>query len=200
MQQYAESSGPRAGQLPRSTDSDHRLGWLTAASRLVFAAGRAEVKMQRRILRAAGAGALVASIALAVAACGGSTHMGSTHVAGSTHVHFTEIGNGALISKTQTVYKVHNSVAGDGAAVVTSTGPTTDKGVEYFGGGSVNFRDPFIKLGAPNSQGIATLTGSGIEAGGTGKFKHIRGSYTFSGTYNAKTGTSRYTLTGTESY
>ena len=123
--------------------------------------------MQRRILRAAGAGALVASIALAVpalAACGGSTH-----------VHFTEIGNGALISKTQTVYKVHNSVAGDGAAVVTSTTPTTDKGVGYFGGGSVNFRDAFIKLGAPNSQGIATFTGSGIEAGGTGKFKHIRG-------------------------
>lgn len=149
--------------------------------------------MHRRILRVSGAGALVAAVALAVPALAASS--GVTH----KRVHFTEMDVGAFISKTQTVYKVHNSRAGDGAAVVTGTSATTDKGVEYLIGASVRFRDKFT-LSAPSSQGVITVTGSGQFISGTGKLKHVRGSYTFSGTYNTKTGVLDIPVRGTISY
>ena len=149
--------------------------------------------MQRRIVRVMGPGAVVA--ALAIAAPGLAASSGAPH----HNVRFTENGVGASISRTQVVYKVHTSVAGNGAAVVTATGATTDTAVVYFVGASSDVRDRF-KLGAPNGQGVSTFTGGGHFVGGTGKFKHVRGSFTFSGTYDITAGILRYTESGTTSY
>ena len=61
------------------------------------------------------------------------------------------------------------------------------------------FRDKF-KLGAPNAQGIATLSGSGHTIRGTGGARGLKSSYTFAGTFNMKTGVYTIHLTGTYTF
>jgi hypothetical protein len=61
------------------------------------------------------------------------------------------------------------------------------------------FRDKF-KLGAPNAQGIATLSGSGHTISGIGRAKGLKSSYVFTGTFNTKTGVYTIHLTGTYTF
>ena len=149
--------------------------------------------MDRRTRRLMGAGALVVAIAIAAPALAATTR--TAH----KRVHFKESLVGASISSSQAVYMLHGSLGGDGAAVSTSTSDTTDTGVAYYVGGSVVFRDTFT-ISAPSPQGIATITGTGHDFGGTGRFKHIHSSYSFTGTDDTKTGVMTISLEGTETH
>ena len=119
------------------------------------------------------------------------------------NVHFTTTVVGATISSKEAVLKVHDSVAGDGAAVqritsLTATGGT-DVTTNYYRGAPAVARDTFT-LGAPDANGVIQVTGHGKDVSGTGKFKNLRSTYTFTGTFDSKTGISRIKVTGVESY
>ncbi len=104
----------------------------------------------------------------------------------------------------QSVYKVTGS-NGNGAAVqVGNVKGTTfpisgsDRTTTYYANGASKTVDTW-KLGAPNSKGISSLTGSGkCVAGGTGVHKNEKCSYTFKGTYNTTSTVTALKLTGTE--
>jgi hypothetical protein len=149
--------------------------------------------MNHRIVRIGGAAVLTGAVALAIPTLGVGS--GVQH----KNVHFTDTGAGAFISKTQSVFQIHDSIVGNGAAVITSTGATTDKGVSYYVGATSKFRDQ-NKFGKPNAQGIIPFTGSGQDYAGTGKLRNISSHYTFSGTYDPKTNIIHLKVTGTESY
>jgi hypothetical protein len=152
--------------------------------------------MHRKILTLVSAAAPVIAGALVIPALALSA--GPTH----KNVHFTDTIVGASISSTEAVFKDHSTV-GNGAGVqkITSLNAKggTDTSTVYWGDGTDTTHDTFT-FGAPNSQGLITLTGSGHDVSGTGRFKHISSSYTFRGTYDPKTTISRVVLTGTESY
>jgi hypothetical protein len=120
------------------------------------------------------------------------------------HVHFTSKVVGAAISATQSTYKLHDSVFGNGAGVqtiklnATATGGT-DTETTYYGNASAKSKGTF-KLGAPDANGILTVTGSGRDISGTGKAKGLRSTYTFSGTIDSKTSVIKVTLKGTYTY
>jgi hypothetical protein len=119
------------------------------------------------------------------------------------NVHFTDTATGAAISAKVTVYKIHDSVAGNGAAVqkITQLSATggTDVTKVYYGNATATSRDTFT-LSAPDANGIITITGHGHDVSGTGKLSHITSTYTFTGTYDPKTTITHVKLTGTESY
>ncbi len=115
--------------------------------------------------------------------------------------HFTETITGAQISATQAVFKIHDSRIGDGAGVQTVTVnglAGTDNEVTYYGNASAKSHGTF-QLGAPNPQGISTLSGQGRDTAGTGKLKGFKSTYTYTGTFNTKTLTFTAVLKGTGS-
>jgi hypothetical protein len=119
------------------------------------------------------------------------------------NVHFTDVVDGASLSATEAVLKVHDSVAGDGAAVqkITSLSATagTDVTHNYYKNASAVSHDSFT-LSAPDADGVISVTGHGKDVSGTGLFRHIRSTYTFTGTFNTKTGINHTEVAGTESY
>ena len=122
--------------------------------------------------------------------------------AGKRHVHFTDTVVGAAISATQSAYKAHDSVFGSGAGVQTvkvSSAGGTDSEITYYGNASANSKGTF-KIGTPDANGIAPLTGSGHDVSGTGKAKGLTSTYTYTGTYNTKTGAFKVKLTGTYTF
>lgn len=151
--------------------------------------------MSRRKLAFIGLSAVVAA-ALTAPALAAS---GPTHV----NVHFTETLTGASISATESTYKVHDSVAGNGAAVQRITNLSANGGTSitkvYYGNAIATSRDTFT-LSSPDANGIITITGRGHDVSGTGKLKRIKSTYTFTGTYDSKTTIVHTTLKGTESY
>ncbi len=154
--------------------------------------------MDSQKLRVAGGVWLAALAALAIPALAASSRPAHKHVP------FTERITGAGISPTQSVLKVHDSVAGNGAGTQiatlnsTATGGT-DKEKTYYGDATATSHGTFT-LGTPDAQGVATLKGSGHDTSGTGKLKGLKSSYTYTGTYNFKTTVYSVTLKGTESY
>lgn len=114
-------------------------------------------------------------------------------------VHFRSTDTGASLSSTLSVFKDRDSLFGSGAGVLTLTSATSDRGILYYGNATQSFRDKF-KLGMPNAQGIATLSGSGHTIRGTGLARGLKSSYTFTGTFNTKTGVYRIHLTGTYTF
>jgi hypothetical protein len=122
--------------------------------------------------------------------------------AGKRHVHFTSTVVGAAIGGTQSAYKVHDSVFGNGAGVQTvklSGAGGTDREVTYYGNAIAKSKGTF-KIGAPDANGIAPLTGSGHDIGGTGKAKGLTSAYTYTGTYNTKTSVFKVKLKGTYTF
>jgi len=120
----------------------------------------------------------------------------------SKTIHYTEKVTGAEISGTQAVFKIHDSVVGDGAGVqnvkLNSNGLSgTSTTVAYYGDASGKAKGPF-KLGTPNAQGVVTVTGSGTGSGGTGKLKGYTAKFTLTGTFNTKTLVYQVTVHGTE--
>ncbi len=101
------------------------------------------------------------------------------------------------------LYKVHSSLYGNGAAVqhaklLNSSFPIrgTDTVTAYYADGAARTGDRFT-LGSPNPSGIAIITGTGKCTGGTGIHRHQRCAYKLTGTYNTKTMVSQVTATGT---
>jgi hypothetical protein len=144
--------------------------------------------MRRGLIAMVGIGALSVPVVASAAA--------------KRHVHFTNTVVGAAISGTQSAYKVHDSVFGNGAGVQTvkvSGSGGTDREITYYGNASARSKGTF-KIGKPDANGIAPLSGSGHDISGTGKAQGIRSSYTYSGTYNTKTGMFKVKLTGTYTF
>ena len=127
--------------------------------------------------------AAACAVAIAIPAAAGTT---PTH----RNVHFTDTVVGAAISPTEAVLKVHDSVVGDGAGVQRITGLTATGGTDvttiYYRGATAVAHDTF-KLSAPDANGIITVTGTGKDVSGTGKFRHLRSTYTFTGTFRTPT-------------
>ena len=122
--------------------------------------------------------------------------------AGKKHVHFTSKARGAGLSATQSAFKVHDSHFGNGAGVQTvkvSGSGGTDTEITYYGNATARSKGTF-KIGTPNAKGIAKLTGSGHDIGGTGKARGLKSTYTYSGTYNTKNGVFSVTLIGTYTF
>jgi hypothetical protein len=120
--------------------------------------------------------------------------------AATVRIHFTDKIRGAAISATQSAYKVHDSHFGSGAGIQTvkinsSGNGGTDSEKSYFGNATLTSRGTF-KLGAPNAQGLAPLSGSGRDVSGTGRARGFTSTYTYRGTYNVKTGVFVVELTG----
>mgnify|MGYP003623144616 CR=1 FL=1 len=118
-------------------------------------------------------------------------------------MYFTSTLVGAGISATEATFKVHDSVAGNGAGVQKITSLTAKGGTStatvYYGDATVVSRDTFT-FGAPDAKGIIPLAGHGKDIRGTGKLKHLTSNYTFSGTFDPKTTIIHAALSGTESY
>ncbi|MEA2211504.1 MAG: hypothetical protein QOF83_1452 [Solirubrobacteraceae bacterium] len=137
------------------------------------------------------AGALTASQALA-----GKTKRHQKVV--TVGIVLTRSGNSAV-----SLYKVHSSLYGQGAAIQhaklkNSNFPIhgTDTVTTYYADGAAATKDTFT-VGTLNASGIGAITGSGRCTGGTGIHKHQRCTYKLTGTYNAKTTISHVTATGT---
>jgi hypothetical protein len=122
--------------------------------------------------------------------------------AAKRHVHFTSTVVGAAISANQSAFKLHDSHFGNGAGVqvvkVKGSGGT-DTEISYYGDATAKSKGTF-KLGTPDANGIATLTGSGHDVSGTGKAAGLESIYTYTGTFNTKTGVFKVTLTGTYTF
>jgi hypothetical protein len=122
--------------------------------------------------------------------------------AGKRHVHFTSKIVGAEISANQAAYKIHDSHFGNGAGVQTikvKGSGGTDTEITYYGNATARSKGTFT-LGTPDANGIATLTGSGHDISGTGKAAGLKSTYTYTGTFNTKTGIFNVTLTGTYTF
>ncbi len=118
------------------------------------------------------------------------------------HIHFTDTIVGAGISADRSVFSIHDSIHGSGAGTQTVT-PSgsggSDTEIVYYGNATASSRGTFT-VGAPDANGIASLSGSGHDVGGTGILRHLSSSYTYAGTINTKTGVFRIILRGTESF
>jgi hypothetical protein len=139
---------------------------------------------------------------LAITAIAGLSVPVIASAAGKRHVHFTSKVVGAGISASQSAYKIHDSHFGNGAGVqtvkVTGAGGT-DTEISYYGNATARSKGTFT-LGTPDANGIAPLTGSGRDVGGTGRAAGLKSTYTYTGTYNTKTGMFTVTLTGTYTF
>jgi hypothetical protein len=119
--------------------------------------------------------------------------------AGKRHIHFTSKIVGAGISANKAAYRIHDSHFGNGAGVqivVVKGSGGTDSEITYYGNATARSKGTF-KIGKPDANGVASLTGSGHDFSGTGKAKGLKSTYTYSGTYNTKTSVFHITLTGT---
>lgn len=153
--------------------------------------------MDRRKLHVIGAVWLVAPAALAIPA----VEVGSRWA--HKHVHVTKHITGAAISATDSVFKVHDSVAGSRAgtqiAMLSTTATSGTDQEKTYGRGTATSHGTFT-LGTANAQGVAMLTGSGHDTSGTRKLKKLQPSYTYTGTYNFKPTAYSVTLNAPESY
>jgi hypothetical protein len=143
-------------------------------------------------------------LVIAVSAIAGLTIPVVASAAAKRHVHFTANVVGAAISTTQSTYKIHDSLFGNGAGVQTvkvnanGTGGT-DTETSYYGNGSAKSKGTFT-LAATSTSGILKVTGSGRDVSGTGVAKGLRSTYTFTGTINSTTSVIKVTLKGTYTY
>ena len=124
--------------------------------------------------------ALAVIVAVGVLALGGAPT-----IAGSAHAFKLTIATGELTT-TQTSSSqagIISSRLGAGAVAIynTDTSPTTasSRGIAYFANGSITFRSTLT--GSQSPDGGRTLKGKGTITGGTGTYRHARGSFTFTG-------------------
>jgi hypothetical protein len=115
--------------------------------------------------------------------------------------HITRTLLGAPVTSTENLYDVRGPGGYRGAAVqnvkVNSTGAAgTDTVTLFDGKGTILSADKF-KVGKANANGIVPITGTGHALSGTGIYKHVKETYSFTGTYNTKIGQYKFTLSGT---
>jgi hypothetical protein len=148
----------------------------------------------RRLVLMSATVVMAAAIALPIAlAAPGKRHK---------HIHFTDTIVGAGIGGNRAVFSIHDSIHGNGAGTQTVT-PSgsggSDTEIVYYGDATATSKGTFT-LGAPDANGVASLSGSGHDVRGTGKLRRLRSSFSYSGTLNTKTGAFRIILSGTESF
>jgi hypothetical protein len=160
---------------------------------------------RRRSLRVA-AVAAVATAGLVMTAASGtaaSNHHGAS-AAAKKEKQWTQTGTGASITKDDgsmlLVASVENSLDGDGATVakITLNGSNgTDTATRYTANGVGKFEEEFT-LGAPDTNGMIPITGSGkCVQGGTGVHKGEKCKYTYTATLNPNTNVVNFNITGT---
>jgi hypothetical protein len=134
--------------------------------------------------------ASIVAAAAITAAAGAASHARTVSFVGTAH--------GNQISATQSAFKYHDSVFGNGAGVQTTKlngAAGTDKTTVYYGNGTSKATDSFT-IGTPDANGIATITGTGQDIGGTGRSRGVRSHYTITGTFDSKNGMFQVTLRG----
>jgi len=130
----------------------------------------------------------VTAAVLVITACSAAASTGAVAAQPKPRtVPYTETGLCAPISQTGStrvlVCAGTSSIDGNGAAVATITVNGlhgSDTSIEYSANGARRVKETFTAVVAAN--GMITLTGSGICTGGTGVDKHVKCSYTLTGT------------------
>lgn len=115
--------------------------------------------------------------------------------------HFMRTLLGAAVSANENVYDVRGPGGYSGAAVqlvkLNSTGAAgTDKVTVFDGKGTIVSADKFT-VGKPDANGIVTVKGTGRSLSGTGIYRHVTETYSFTGTINTKNGQYKFKLSGT---
>jgi hypothetical protein len=137
---------------------------------------------------------------IAIVATSGLVVVMAGTAAAKTTRHLNLTFTGAPIGAHENVYAVRGP-GFRGATVqfvkINAKGTAgTDTTTTYDRFGSVDTVDTFTI--ASNAPGIVSIKGSGHYVGGTARYKHARGHYTFSGTENLSTHLITVHLTGTE--
>ena len=115
--------------------------------------------------------------------------------------HITRTLLGAAVSAKENVYDVRGPGGYRGAAVqlakLNATGTAgTDKVTLFDGKGTILSTDKFT-VSKPDANGIITVKGTGHSLSGTGIYKHVNETYSFTGTINTKNGQYKFKLSGT---
>lgn len=108
---------------------------------------------------------------------------------------------GAQVSSNENVYDVQGNPPGAAIQIVKTNAKLTagtDTVTGYYGTGTLVSKDAFA-LSKPNAKGVVTIKGTGRFVSGTGIYKHVKGSYKFTGTEDVKTRIIKVTIIGTRS-
>ena len=108
---------------------------------------------------------------------------------------------GNQVSSNENVYDVQGNPPGAAIQIFKDNAKQTagtDTFTGYYGTGTTVSKDAYA-LGKPNRKGIITIKGTGHFVSGTGIYKHVKGSYKFTGTEDVKTGVISGTVIGTRS-
>jgi hypothetical protein len=117
--------------------------------------------------------------------------------AASKPAHFTAHFLGAPVSNHENVYDVRGNPRGAAIQIFKTNAKGTagtDTTTGYYGTGTLVSKDAYT---LSNAKGIVTIKGTGHFVSGTGIYKHVKGTYKFTGTSNIKTRVIRVTVTGT---
>ena len=109
---------------------------------------------------------------------------------------------GAQVGPGELVYDVHGTARG-ALVQLSKTNSTATAGTStstfYDGQGTIVSRQAYT-LSPPDASGIITITGSGRDVSGTGKYKGVKGTYRFTGTFNSQTTVTSVKAVGTQTY
>ena len=152
-------------------------------------------------------GVSVTAIAALAAAAGsaGAASAASPHASGARHFAETEAGIrlSATGNRFEDTFKIKSGTFGYGSAIrdVTLTGdkfPASGKAstVSWYRDGRLTTNET-IALGAPLTDGVGAITGTGTCQSGTFKHQGETCTYTIKGTYDLTTGRVFMTLSGT---
>lgn len=100
------------------------------------------------------------------------------------------------------MYEVHGTYRGAFVQLfkTNSAGTAgTSTSTLYDGHGTMVSREAFT-LSAPDASGIVTINGTGRWVSGTGKYKGLKGTNKFTGTFNSQTTVTSVKAVGTQTY
>jgi hypothetical protein len=141
---------------------------------------------------------VAALAALAVLAAGVST----TTAAAKTRHRVAWSLVGAAIGPTELVYEVHGTSRGALVQLVKNNAAGTagtSSSTFYDGQGTMVSREAYT-LSGPDASGIVSITGTGRWVSGTGKYKGLKGTNKFTGTFNSQTTVTSVKVVGTQTY
>ena len=152
----------------------------------------------------------VGSAALALATAAPAVAASRSHAsprAPSIPRHFTETEAGTRLSTSgaryEDTYRIKTSPFGEGTTIrdATLTGTSfpasgKDTATSYYKDGRLVANET-ITLGAPHTNGVGPITGTGTCSGGTFKHQRETCTYTIRGSYDLVTGRTFVTLRGT---
>ena len=108
----------------------------------------------------------------------------------------------AQVGPTESVYEVHGTYRG-ALVQLFKIDPAGTAGTStstlYDGHGTMVSREVF-NLSPPDANGIVAINGTGRWVSGTGKYKGIKGTNKFTGTFNTQTTVTSVKVIGTQTY